>query len=235
MKSFSVFILFFLVFGVLTTQTGVWDGFEEVAKNVQKYEAKANTLSMQNHELAVENSELKAQLLKLRAKNEHLVLSMKDKFKVKRKIASVTASDSNDLVQFEVYEWSANKLLDIAEQSFHFKKYEKAAQYFNALFINYPDSQLVKAETYFNAGIASFESKAHYDWAQNNFSKVVANYPASKYSRGSKLWLALAYHKTGKTGRFMASVDEFRLKYRNSKEWKVLSRYYEDIAFKFKK
>lgn len=235
MKSFSVLILFFLVFGVLTTQTGVWEGFREVADNVHKYEFKAKKLAMENHMLKTENTELKTKVLKLRAKNEHLALSMKTKSSIKRKIASIAASGSDDLVQFDVYEWSEEKLLDIAEQSFHFKKYEKAAQYFNALLKKYPNSKLLNAEVYFNAGISSFESNKHYDWAMSNFKEVVSRYPASKYSRGSKLWLALAYHKTGKTGRFMASVDEFRLKYRNSKEWKVLSRYYEDIAYKYKK
>lgn len=232
MKNFVGTIIFFSVFGILSIQTGVWSELNHSSKSDHKVSMKNQ--SLKEKQLVVENMELKAELLKLKAKNEHLILASSSKRGSSRKIASVDGND-NDLVQFDIYEWSAEKILDIAEQSFHFKKYEKSAQFYNALQVHYPKSELITAKVLFNHGVASFESKGHYDWAESSFNKIVKDFPASKYSRGSKLWLALAYHKTGKTGRFMASVDEFRMKYRNSKEWKVLSRYYEDIAYKFKK
>lgn len=232
MKNFISCVIFFSVFGVLSIQTGAWEGLGPVTSSQKSAQVMNENVEMQR--LAFENIELKTQVLKLKAKNEHLTLTSVEKMNRSRTIASVDG-DESDLVQYDVYQWSDQKLLDIAEQSLHFKKYEKSAQFYNALQVHYPNSKLINAEVLFNYGVASFESRSHYEWAESSFQKIVQDYPASKYSRGSKLWLALAYHKSGKTGRFMASVDEFRMKYRNSKEWKVLSRYYEDIAYKFKK
>lgn len=229
MKNFISVVIFFSVFGVLSIQTGVWEGLDQGSSTHSSTQSMSSNMDIRK--LEFENIELKSEILKLKAKNEHLALTNLSKRNRSRTIASV----DGDLVQFDVYQWSDQKLLDIAEQSLHFKKFEKSAQFYNALQVHYPNSKLVNAEVLFNYGVASFESRSHYDWAENSFQKIVQDFPASKYSRGSKLWLALAYHKSGKTGRFMASVDEFRMKYRNSKEWKVLSRYYEDIAYKFKK
>lgn len=230
MKNFVGTVIFLSVFGLLSIQLGVWSGFNKSMNKMSSTSQKS--YSLVEKQLLAENMELKSELLKVKAKNEHLTLSSIAKRRSRRGIASV---DGDDLVQFDIYEWSAEKMLDIAEQSFHFKKFEKSAQFYNALQVHYPKSNLITAKVLFNYGVAAFESRGHYDWAEQSFNKIVERFPASKYSRGSKLWLALAYHKTGKTGRFMASVDEFRIKYRNTKEWKVLSRYYEDIAYKFKK
>ena len=35
--------------------------------------------------------------------------------------------------------------------------------------------------------------------------------------------------------KFVEALNEFRSKYRNTQEWKVLSRYYEDINHKYNK
>ena len=60
-------------------------------------------------------------------------------------------------------------------------------------------------------------------------------YPRSSYRRGAKLWLALSHFHLGDEKKFMNTVDEFRRKYRNTKEWKVLSQYYEDLNLKYSK
>lgn len=232
MKNFSVFMLFSMVFSFLTIQFGVWDGFKKVADEVHHFEKKSKKLEIENSKLKLSVNDLKAKLLKTQAKNEHLSFSLKGKKRAFRKIASI---DKDDLVQFDIYNWSAEKLLDIAEQSFFFKKYNKSAQFYGALMKHYPKSDLITAKVMFNAGISNFEFGKNYKNAIANFEKINEKFPKSKYSKGAKLWLALSYHKSGKNGRFMASVEEFRLKYRNTKEWQVLSRYYEDIAFKYKK
>jgi len=61
-----------------------------------------------------------------------------------------------------------------------------------------------------------------------------ANRVANLVNR-AKLWLALAQYNQGEHQKFLATVEEFRLKYRNTEEWKILSRYYEDINYKVKK
>ena len=60
------------------------------------------------------------------------------------------------------------------------------------------------------------------------------NHPKSDFYRGAKLWLALAQYNNGDHKKFLVTVEEFRLKYRNTEEWKILSRYYEDISYKIK-
>ena len=87
----------------------------------------------------------------------------------------------------------------------------------------------------FQAGVAAYESRIHYDWAQKHFSTLVQRFPKSKYHRGAKLWLALSHFYQGDREKFIATVDEFRDKYRNTKEWAVLSKHYEELNYKYKK
>ncbi len=60
----------------------------------------------------------------------------------------------------------------------------------------------------------------------------MSQYPTSKFFRSAKLWSSLTHLKMGNKDRFMATVEEFRKKYRNSPEWKILSKYYESIEEK---
>ena len=57
-------------------------------------------------------------------------------------------------------------------------------------------------------------------------------YPTSQYYRSAKLWKSLTYLQMGDKKKFFATVEEFRKKYRNTKEWKILSAYYEKIEEK---
>jgi outer membrane protein assembly factor BamD (BamD/ComL family) len=57
-------------------------------------------------------------------------------------------------------------------------------------------------------------------------------YPTSQYYRSAKLWVALTNLKLGEKKKFFATVEEFRKKYRNTNEWKILSNYYEKIEEK---
>ena len=152
-----------------------------------------------------------------------------------RTIASIPSKSANDLVNFELYKWTADKLLGVGKQALHFKKYDKSAQYYQALVKNYPKHKAINDKVLFEAGIAACESKLHYKWAQNHFSALVERYPKSKYHRGAKLWLGLSHFYQGDQEKFVATVDEFRKKYRNTKEWKVLSKYYEELNYKYKK
>jgi TolA-binding protein len=222
---------------------GIFHEMKSVAENVHYYENQNYTLMNQMRSMQAENNNLKSQLAKLKFDNEHLnmktaELGLNTSSKVRgpsRSLASVDLKGKEDLVEFSIYQWPAEKLLAVAEKELFFKHYEKSAQFYHALLTHYPDHKIVTDEVVFQAGIAAFESKHHLDWAITHFAKVIESYPKSPFHRGSKLWLGLALHQTGDHEKFLATVEEFRLKYRNTNEWKVLSKYYEDIAFKFDK
>lgn len=228
MRTSSLWALFIFVFASVSSFVGLWDAFERGSQHSPQSVKVNQQLLQENKLLKVNNSRLRNDLLKVQAQAEHSLLKRQG-----RAIASTLNPD--DVVQFEVYQWSEEKLWDLAEQSFFFKHYKKAVQYYNALAKHYPSSGLLNDEFHFHSGLASLETGTDYYSAIENFETIEKKFPDSKYFRGAKLWLALAYYKAGKEGRFLASVNEFREKYRNTKEWRVLSKYYEDIAYKYKK
>lgn len=215
---------------------GLWDSFEKRADTVHNYEFKALSLSKKVRMLEKENNNLMATIQKLKAEKEHLILSQSGtKGPTQRKIASIPRNIANDLVQFEVYKWSAEKLLGVGEKELKFKNFKKSAQFFNALVENYPKNKLVDDSVLFQAGISAFEAKEYLDWSIKHFNTLVKKYPNSKYYRGAKLWLAISEYKTGNEESFMETVEEFRMKYRNTNEWKILAKFYEDLALKHNK
>jgi outer membrane protein assembly factor BamD (BamD/ComL family) len=86
----------------------------------------------------------------------------------------------------------------------------------------------------FQSGVASYESDKYHDWAIEHLDRLTKEYPNSNYFRGAKLWSALTKLKVGMKKDFFATVEEFRLKYRNTTEWKILSVHYEKIASKYR-
>lgn len=150
-----------------------------------------------------------------------------------RTIASVApAENKKDYVEFKTYKWRAEDLMKIADKEFKDKNYEKAAQFYTSMVNNYPTNKNLSDEFYFKAGIAAYESGAHHDWTLNHFEALMSKYPTSHYFRSAKLWIALTHMKQGDKKKFYATVEEFRKKYRNTNEWKILSSYYEKIEEK---
>ena len=227
-------LTFAFVYGL--NQSGFWEDVQKTAKTVHEYEYKALEFSKQLRLMQKENQKLRSKIARLEAEKEHLAMNSSGVKSLvqKREIASIPNSNPNDLVHFELYKWSADKLLGVGEQALHFKKFDKSAQYYNALIEHYPHSKMLDDKVFFEAGIAAYESGKHYDCAQNHFNIIVKNYPKSKYYRGAKLWLALSHFYQGNQKDFIETVDEFRKKYRNTKEWKVLSKYYEELNYKYK-
>lgn len=233
MKELSLFTVMTAIMAFTLGHFGVWEDFKQTARTVHAYEYKALSFSKQVRELKKQNQALKAEITRLKSEKEHLQMNM-DK-KTKRTIASIPKKKVNDLVNFDLYRWSAEKLLGVGEQALHFKNFDKSAQYYNALIKHYPSHKSINDKVLFEAGIAAYESKKHYHWAQNHFRSLVKKYPRSKYQRGAKLWLALSHFYLGDQDKFVETVDEFRRKYRNTQEWKVLSQYYEELNHKYKK
>jgi tetratricopeptide (TPR) repeat protein len=154
-----------------------------------------------------------------------------------RAIASVAPSAisneaKKDYVEFKTYKWHVDDLMKIADKEFKEKNYEKAAQFYTSLVNNYPTNKTITDEFYFKAGIAAFESGDHHDWTLTHFEALMTKYPTSQYFRSAKLWVALTHMKLGDKKKFYATVEEFRKKYRNTNEWKILSSYYEKIEEK---
>jgi outer membrane protein assembly factor BamD (BamD/ComL family) len=236
MKELTLFLVLSFVFTYTAGQFGLWERFHERATTVHNYEYKALELAKEMRQLKVENTNLKSKISALQAKKQHLEMSLAQKGG--RTVASIYQPKANDMVQFELYQWGPEKLLGVAQQALHFKKWEKAAQYYNALTIHYPNSKLVNDEVLFEAGIAAYESKQHYDWSKKHFKNLISQYPSkrrSKYFRGAKLFLALSNFYLGDQDKFIATVNEFHQKYRNSQEYTLLSKYYNDLALKYDK
>jgi TolA-binding protein len=233
MKELTLFCVLTFIFTYTVGQFGLWDDFKKTADTVHNYEYRSLELSKKLRLAQRENEKLRSKVTRLTSEKEHLEMNLQTK--KSRTIASIPSKSVNDLVNFELYKWSADKLLGVGAQALHFKKYDKSAQYYNALFNHYPSHSSISDKVLFEAGIAAYESKKHYDWAENHFDALVKNYPKSKYYRGAKLWLALSHFYQGDQVKFVSTVDEFRKKYRNTKEWAVLSKYYEELNHKYKK
>jgi TolA-binding protein len=233
MKEFSIFAVLTFVLTFTAGHFGLWEEFKTTADTVHQYEYKALDYSKEIRSLRKQNQALKTKITRLKSEKEHL--QMNRETQGQRTIASIPKKSVNDMVNFELYRWSAEKLLGVGEQALHFKNYDKSAQYYNALIKHYPNNTAITDKVLFEAGIAAYESKKHYRWASGHFKHLVNKYPKSKYRRGAKLWLGLSHFYLGDKKQFIETVDEFRLKYRNSHEWKVLSQYYEDINHKYKK
>jgi tetratricopeptide (TPR) repeat protein len=234
-----VFIFTILSFGYVFS-IWKWGGLDKsVTAKLQSqldYERKALSLAKENRLLTKEISDLKYQISELESKNKFFAGQTESitKRNSDRSIASIPVTKTNDLVNYEVYKWTPEKLLAIGEKEFHFKNYEKSSQYYSELIQRFPKHELIGDRVLFGAGVAAFETGKKYDISEEYFRKLVTDYPKSDFYRGAKLWLALSQYNQGEHQKFLKTVEEFRLKYRNTDEWKILSRYYEDINEKVK-
>lgn len=225
---------------------------EAKAALINHYEQVSLKLARDNRELHAEVKRLEFEIQKLKQEQPHhetKVASHESKHEVPkheeakheeakheehgRAIASVAPVEGvKDYVEFKTYKWQAEDLMKIADKEFKEKSYEKAAQFYTSLVSNYPTNKKINDEFYFKAGIASYESGVHHDWTLTHFEALMAKYPTSQYYRSAKLWVALTNMKMGDKKKFYATVEEFRKKYRNTNEWKILSSYYEKIEEK---
>lgn len=145
-------------------------------------------------------------------------------------IASALPSGEDDLVRYEIYQWSPEQMRAIAHDEFKKKNYAKAAQFYKAMSFHYPDNPMVKTDEFlFQAGIAAFESGVYHHWVKEHLNELVSEHPTSKYFRGAKLWLGLNHLRLGDNKAFFETYEEFRTKYRNTPEWTILSAHHEKI------
>lgn len=214
---------------------------EKKAQRANRYEVAALQLAKENRELKAQVQQMEFQIQELKTANSFLALQNKqmekNSAKVQRParaIASVAQSPANDLVQMKVYQWKPEQLQATAMEAFDQEQYEKSAQFFQAFLENYPQHKIIDDSFLFQAGLAAFESNQHNDWALKDMQTLQAKYPKSQFYRGAKMWTALIYLREGKKDKFFAIVEEFRKKYRNTSEWKILSKHYEQIVQQYK-
>ncbi|ATH08617.1 hypothetical protein BIY24_11875 [Halobacteriovorax marinus] len=228
------------VFATLVTSVtscGFMNHIEERSAQINHQEDTILQLSKEKRELKYEISKLKTEIAALETKNQYLSVQLKESMgeKPARKIASVApVYDTGDMVKFDVYKWTPEQMLAVAKKEFSLKNFEKSAQFFDTYKHQFPTKKM-DDQFLFQAGVAAFESGNHYDWAITNFEKLVEAYPTSEFYRGSKLWMALANLKIGNEDKFFSAAEEFRKKYRNTPEWKILSSHYEKIVQRHKK
>lgn len=236
---------------MLFSSCDVWDQLEAKAKKVNNYERAALTLSKENRDLRMKISQMQFEIQTLKSEKEYLDIQLKKSKSAQmaatsgkgvvaatpdRAIASIApVENENDLVKFDVYKWTPSQILAVAEKEFSGQNYEKSAQFFKTFYDKFPDHKQINDQFLFQAGVAAYESNGHHDWTLSYLNELVKNYPTSKYYRGAKLWMALTHLKLGENDKFFSTVEEFRKKYRNTEEWKVLSQHYEKIVHKYKK
>ncbi|EQC50331.1 tetratricopeptide repeat protein [Bacteriovorax sp. BSW11_IV] len=229
-----------MTISTLFASCGAVDFLEQRAAYYNQLEDKGYVLLKENEALKIEVAKLKTQVKSLESKNYYLdsqleTLKSSKTMPAERTIASVAPMNSaNDLVKFDVYKWKADEMLAVAGKEFTAKNFEKSAQFYNTFAIQYPDSKLKDDKYLYQAAMASYESGKHYDWTLKHLDNLVANYPKSEFFLGAKLWMGLTYLKIGDEQKFFSTVEEFRLKYRNTPEWRILSPHYEKIVQKYK-
>lgn len=238
MKIAKIMKLTLLVSSIsLVTSCDYVERLDNESRNSLYYEKVALKVSQDNRLLKSEINKLRYEVETLKAKNNYLKIQLKEKEgkKQQRAIASLKRDlPTNDLVKFEVYNWTPEQILSIANKAFQKKEYEKAAQFFNTFATQYPNHDKKDDLFLLQAGISSFESGNHDMWVKKYLGKLVATYPTSPYYRSAKLWLGLSHLKTRDHKAFFGIVEEFRKKYRNTDEWKILSAHYEEIVQKYK-
>jgi hypothetical protein len=210
--------------------------FEEKARRVNNYQKTALVLAKENRELRFKNNQLKTKIKTLEAEKNFLEIKLEKKG-YKRTLASIKpkVKIKNDYVKQSVYNWPPSTLLAIAEDNFKKKKYIQSAQFFYTLLVEYPKYHVIDDRVLFQAGVASYESRKYFKWSLKHLMKLTRKYPESSYYRGAKLWIALSHLKLGEQDKFYKIVEEFRLKYRNTQEWKIISSHYEEFTKKYKK
>lgn len=236
----SLTLLLLIGLGSITTSCDFIDHVERRAEAINNYEDNGLRLAKENRDLRDQITILKNEIQELNNDKKYLevqITKLKGSTdKVGRSVASVAPvkreflpSTQQDFVQFDVYQWNPNQLIETARDEFKKRSFVKSAQFFQALTFYFPGHKAIDDKLLLEAGIAAFESGIYYDWAQLHLSKMIADHPNSEFKRKALLWRALTDLKLGHKEKFYETAEEFRKKRQNSKEWAILRPYYEKI------
>lgn len=208
---------------------------EHKAEQINRYEKVALQLIKENKELKTKISDLKFKIQSLESQINFLQIKLEKKRKDEASRPKIKVVDpSNDLVKFSIYKWTPSQLVSMGDTALSQKEFGKAAQLFQTFIENFKKHKGINDEILYKAGFSAYESRKYNKWVYSNLERLIREYPSSKYFRKAKLWLGLTMLREGKKTKFFNIVEEFRKKYRNSSEWKILSAHYEDILQKYK-
>ena len=209
---------------LLLSSCGPGNRWFKRVEEVNNYEKVALNLAKENRLLKLKITNLENEIQKLELQNKYASIS--SKIGPQRRISSVERE--KDLVRFKEYNWTAEELIFVAEVEHERNDYEKSAQFFHALIKYYPKFEKIDDRLVYNAALSSFES-GHYNWSKIYFQKLIKEYPNSGFYLSAKLWKALTLYKLGKKKTFRLKLQEFKELYKNTPEWKILSKHYEKI------
>lgn len=210
-----------------------FDEFKKRADQVNRYESMSFKLLQENRDLKARMRQLSSKVSELKAQNKFFISQYgyranRERIKGRFPAGYISAVDrKNDLVKFKTYKWEDKKLLQIARREWNRKNYVKSAQYYYTLIQNYPQSSLVNDQTFYETAITSLETGIYNEWAEYSLEKIIKEYPKSSHYREARLWMALIHFNQGDREKFYQTLEEFRLKYRNTKEWRVVRGYYK--------
>ncbi len=215
-----------------------WERFEAKNARINRLEVVALNLAKENRQLKNHISQLRFDVKKLESEKNYLKMqnAMLIQGKKKRAPASISTAPkfAKDLVRYDIYRWTPEQMISIADVEFKKKNYEKAAQFYHTLYGHFPNYDRIDDRFLFKAGLATYESGEHYEQSFHYFAQLIKKYKTSPYYRGAKLWTSLLYLRLDKREMFFNAVEDFRKKYRNTPEWRVLSQHYEAIIQKYK-
>lgn len=132
-----------------------------------------------------------------------------------------------DHVQQDVYHWSAGKLFSLSEKEFQLKNHVASSQYGLTLLNENDSFELLDEHFYFRLGVSCIDSGLYLQEGVTVLNTLLKKFPESPLIVKAKLWRGLAFHRMNNKDEFLAMMEEFKTKYRNTKEWTVLKSIYE--------
>jgi TolA-binding protein len=209
----------------------------------EKYYYQSLQLAKKNRELMVKVSELNHELNNEKTKNHYLKVKMdNEQGEAQRDLASfmpvkklTIEGDAKDYVQYDIYKWGEQKLFSIGNREYKLKNYDKASQFYVELINQHPDSKHLTESMLMKSAFSCYQSKKYYSQAIDILDMLLKRFPHSEHYLKAKLWRGLSELQLGNFKKFFASVDEFRKKYRNTREWAIIRNYYEKIIVKSEK
>ena len=232
----NYFVIFLLL---ILSSCDFFQNFEKKVEKINYFEVRSFELVKKNKILKKKISDLEYEVHKLESKNNFLKLKL-------ARLAPIYKSPSGnntvvkgdniigkskshgfvDYVEFGLYKWPPEKLRSMGVKYLKNRDYKKSAEFFYTLIEKYADHPLIDDEVLYLLGITSYKSEVHLNWSKKYLELLISKYPRSQYLRKAKLWSALTYLKLDENYKFIEIVKEFGRKYRNTSEWKIISKHY---------
>lgn len=124
-------------------------------------------------------------------------------------------------IRIGAHSWTPEQMAAVAERAAREGDHGKAARFFGRLVEERPSHGLIDDLLLYQAGAALLEAGRRRG-AVRLFDRLLRERPESEFALSAKIWRGLAHLEGGDRARFAGVVEEFRRKYRNTREWGVL-------------